>query len=228
MASYLIIGASGGIGKEIVQKLRKENHKIFTASRENRTQDPDFFSWDITGEVPSASLPDSLDGLVYCPGSITLKPWKTLRKEDFLRDWEINLWGAFQAVQALLPALQKSEQSSIVFFSTVAVQLGLPYHASIASAKGAVEGLTRSLAAELAPKVRVNAIAPSLTDTPLAGKLLDSDTKRKSGEDRHPLKKVGSASDLASLAVWLLSQESQFVTGQIWAVDGGLGSLKTN
>lgn len=170
----------------------------------------------------------ALNGLVYCPGTITLKPFRSLKEQDFLQDFEINLLGAFRVLQKYLPLLQQSEKASVVLFSTVAVSLGLPYHASVASAKGAVEGLTRSLASEWAPKIRVNAIAPSLTDTPLANRLLDSDSKRKASLERHPLKTIGQASDIASLACWLLSEKSQFVTGQIWKVDGGIGSLKVN
>lgn len=226
MGNYLIIGASSGIGKEIKTILRNQNETVLVASRENKSNDPDFFSLDVTKPDSFPELDYTLNGLVYCPGTITLKPFRSLKEDDFLKDFEINLLGAFRVLQKYLPLLQKSEKASIVLFSSVAVGLGLPYHASIASAKGAIEGLTRSLAAELSPKIRVNAIAPSLTDTPLASRLLDTETKRKLTEERHPLKMVGQASDIASLACWLLSDKSQFVTGQIWNVDGGMGSLK--
>lgn len=226
MGNYLIIGASSGIGKEIKTILRNQNETVLVASRENKSNDPDFFSLDVTKPDFFPELDYTLNGLVYCPGTITLKPFRSLKEDDFLKDFEINLLGAFRVLQKYLPLLQKSEKASIVLFSTVAVGLGLPYHASIASAKGAIEGLTRSLAAELSPKIRVNAIAPSLTDTPLASRLLDTETKRKLTEERHPLKMVGQASDIASLVCWLLSDKSQFVTGQIWNVDGGMGSLK--
>ncbi len=227
MRNYFIIGTGSGIGKEIknILKAQKDNH-VIEAGRENRSNDPNFLTIDVTRPESFPDMEISLDGIVYCPGTITLKPFRSLKEEDFLKDFEINLLGAFRILQKYFPLLQKSETASVVLFSTVAVRLGLPYHASIASAKGAIEGLTKSLAAEWAPKIRVNAIAPSLTDTNLVTRLLDTEAKRKSAEDRHPLKKVGNASDIASLACWLLSEQSQFVTGQIWNVDGGIGSLK--
>jgi len=225
MASYLIIGASSGIGKEIVSQLRSENHKIWATSRKEGLDG--LIVLDPKDPASFATIEEPLDGLVYCPGSITLKPLKSLREEDFKEDFETNLLGAFRILKHYLPNLQ-ANGGSVVLFSTVAAQLGLPFHASIASAKGAIEGMTRSLAAELAPKIRVNAIAPSLTDTSLASKLLDTESKRKAAEDRHPLKRIGQASDIASLAVWLLSAKSQFVSGQVIAIDGGLGSIKPN
>lgn len=228
MNSYLIIGSGSGIGNQIAGLLQKQNEKVWGAGRENRTSSTDFLTLDVTKPETFPVLEEPLRGLAYCPGSITLKPFKSLKEEDFLKDFEVNLLGAFRIIRHFLPNLQASDSASIVLFSTVAVQTGLPYHASIASAKGAVEGLTRSLAAELAPKIRVNAIAPSLTDTPLAGKLLDNETKRKAAEERHPLKTFGRSEDVASLAVWLLGEHSKFVTGQVWAVDGGMGSVKTN
>ncbi len=228
MESYLIVGSGLGIGNQIAGILQKQNKRVWGAGRENRENLPDFLCLDVTKPETFPSFQEPLRGLAYCPGSITLKPFKSLKDEDFLKDFEINVLGAFRIIRHFLPNLQASETSSIVLFSTVAVQMGLPYHASIASAKGAIEGLTRSLAAEFAPKIRVNGIAPSLTDTPLAGKLLDSDTKKKAAEDRHPLKSFGKPEDVASLAVWLLEDQSKFVTGQVWAVDGGMGSVKTN
>jgi NAD(P)-dependent dehydrogenase (short-subunit alcohol dehydrogenase family) len=182
MGNYLIIGGSSGIGKEIKTILRNQNETVLIASRENKSNDTDFFSLDVTKPDSFPELDYTLNGLVYCPGTITLKPFRSLKEEDFLKDFEINLLGAFRVLQKYLPLLQKSEKASVVLFSTVAVGLGLPYHASIASAKGAIEGLTRSLAAEWSPKIRVNAIAPSLTDTPLASRLLDTEAKRKSTE----------------------------------------------
>jgi NAD(P)-dependent dehydrogenase (short-subunit alcohol dehydrogenase family) len=228
MGNYLIIGARTGIGKEIKNILQTQNEVVFLTSSQNPPSDPDFLYLDVRRPESFPEIEVALNGLVYCPGTITLKPFRSLKEQDFLQDFEINLLGAFRVLQKYLPLLQQSEKASVVLFSTVAVSLGLPYHASVASAKGAVEGLTRSLASEWAPKIRVNAIAPSLTDTPLANRLLDSDSKRKASLERHPLKTIGQASDIASLACWLLSEKSQFVTGQIWKVDGGIGSLKVN
>jgi NAD(P)-dependent dehydrogenase (short-subunit alcohol dehydrogenase family) len=172
-------------------------------------------------------LPPVLDGLVYFPGSITLKPFRRLSAEDFLTDYGINCLGAVSAIQSALPALKAAPAASIVLFSTVAVAQGLPFHASIAAAKGAVEGLARSLAAELAPKIRVNVIAPSLTDTPLASPLLNTDVKREAAAKRHPLQRVGDPEHTAKLAAWLLSDDSAFLTGQTLRPDGGLSSVRT-
>jgi NAD(P)-dependent dehydrogenase (short-subunit alcohol dehydrogenase family) len=170
-------------------------------------------------------LPATLDGLVYCPGSILLKPFKSLGVQQFQADFELNVLGAVRCLQAAEGALKKGNAPSVVLFSTVAVKKGMPFHASIAAAKGAVEGLARSLAAEWAPIVRVNAIAPSLTDTPLAERLLASEEKRKAAADRHPLKRVGTAAEMASLAAYLLSPAAGFITGQVVGADGGMGSL---
>ena len=171
-----------------------------------------------------AAVPDALDGLVYCPGSIDLRSFRSLKADTFQQAFDLNVVGAVRCLQAAERALKKSEQASVVFFSTVAVQRGMPFHAAIASAKGAIEGLTRSLAAEYAPKIRVNAIAPSLTDTPLAEKLLASDDKREASAKRHPLNRVGTAGEIASMAAYLLSDNAAFVTGQIIGMDGGLGA----
>ncbi|HMW04341.1 MAG TPA: SDR family oxidoreductase [Leptospiraceae bacterium] len=227
MANYLIIGSSSGIGKEISSLLNeKKDVTVIGAGRENRQGESNFHVLDVTKPETFPELDCDLHGLVYCPGTITLKSFRTLKEDDFMKDFEINLLGAFRILQKYLPLLQRTNQASVVLFSTVAVGLGLPYHASISAAKGAIEGLTRTLAAEWSPKIRVNAIAPSLTDTKLSEKLLDTDTKRKSAEERHPLKKIGQARDIASLACWLLTDSSQFVTGQVWKMDGGLGSVK--
>ena len=171
--------------------------------------------------------PESLDGLIYFPGSISLKPFHRLSAEDFLTDFRINCLGAISAIQSALPALKASASASIVLFSTVACAQGMPFHASIAAAKGAVEGMAKSLAAELAPKIRVNVIAPSLTATALATNLLNSDAKREAAARRHPLQQVGNPDDVAALAAFLLSDESKFITGQILRPDGGLSSVRT-
>jgi NAD(P)-dependent dehydrogenase (short-subunit alcohol dehydrogenase family) len=175
-----------------------------------------------------SNLPEQLDGFVYCPGSINLRPFRGLKSQTFLDDFNLNVMGAVKSIQAVLPLLQKSPQSSLVFYSTVAVSTGMPFHASVAAAKGALEGLTRSLAAEYAPKFRVNCIAPSLTDTPLADKFLNNEAKIEKAQERHPLKQVGSAKNIAQMTAFLLGEESQWMTGQILHVDGGIGDLKTN
>jgi NAD(P)-dependent dehydrogenase (short-subunit alcohol dehydrogenase family) len=172
-------------------------------------------------------LPEVLHGMVYCPGTIRLKPFARLTREEFLEDLQVNYLGAAHLIQACLPNLKKSASgASILLFSTVAVGIGMPFHASIAGAKGAVEGLTRSLAAELAPRIRVNAIAPSLTDTPLASSLLASEEKRQAAAERHPLKRIGSPQDMARLAVFLLSDAAGWITGQVLHADGGMSALR--
>ena len=163
---------------------------------------------------------------MYFPGTINLKPFNRYTKDDFLHDYSINALGAAAFAQAYLPNLKKSSNGSIVFISTVAVAAGMPFHSSIAMAKAALEGLTRSLAAELAPKIRVNCIAPSLTDTPLSEKFLGTPEKREAAQSRNPSKKVGSAEDIANAIAFLLSEKSAWITGQVLAVDGGMGNLK--
>ncbi|MBL7853960.1 MAG: SDR family oxidoreductase [Cyclobacteriaceae bacterium] len=225
---YLIIGGTSGIGLALTQQLIERGHEVWTASRrltgEPRTNHLAFDA--LTGDAAALALPDALDGFAYCPGSINLKPFHRLSDAEFLDDFQLNVLSAVRCTRALLPKLKASPRASIVFFSTVAVSQGMPFHASIAAAKGALEGITRSLAAEFAPVIRVNAVAPSLTDTPLAGRLLTSEEKRKASGDRHPLKRVGNADDIATAARFLLTPDSAWVTGQILAVDGGMSSVR--
>jgi NAD(P)-dependent dehydrogenase (short-subunit alcohol dehydrogenase family) len=230
--NYLVIGGSSGIGRETANLLAELGHDVYVGSRTGgqKASVPGAhpLQMDVTADVSALeSLPDTLQGLVYCPGTIRLKPFQRLTEEDFLTDFRINLLGAVRVIQTSLNRLKKSaDGAAVVLFSTVAVKVGMPFHASIASAKAAVEGLTRSLAAEFAPRIRVNAIAPSLTDTPLAGGLLSSRERRTAAAERHPLKRVGEPRDIARLAVHLLSSDASWTTGQIVQVDGGLSSLR--
>ena len=230
---FVVFGGSKGIGLEITRLLSQSNQRVTVISRsmytDNELKAVSHISLDITrDDMDASSLPDRIQGLVYCPGSIRLRPFHRLKAEDFLADLEINLLGAVKAIQACLPGLKRADApGSIVLFSTVAVKTGMPFHASIASAKGAIEGLTRSLAAEFAPKIRVNAIAPSLTDTNLAKALLSDDGKRAAAAERHPLKRVGSPTDIAAAAKFLLDDSASWITGQIIAVDGGMGAIRT-
>ncbi len=226
----LIVGGSSGIGAALVTLLAEQGQQVTHLSRAPEMA-PDAPSsrgirWDALKEpFPSDCLPEQLDGLVYCPGSIRLKPFGRLQEQEFRDDFELNLIGAVRCLQASYQALKRSDRASVVLFSTVAVDTGMPFHASVAAAKGALEGLMRSLAAEWAPEIRVNAIAPTVTDTPLASRLLSTEDKKRAAAERHPLKRIGSARELAGVARWLLT-EASLVTGQVVRVDAGLSSLR--
>ncbi len=222
---YLIVGGTSGIGRAIAERLRGTGAQVVTAARGRADAAPDI-EWDAAAApLPDAALPERLDGLVYAPGTINLKPFPRLTDDDFEADLAVNLMGAVRAIRGTLDALKAAPSASVVLFSTVAVGTGMPFHASVASAKGAVEGLTRALAAELAPSIRVNAIAPSLTDTPLAGRLLGDEQRRQRSADRHPLKRVGTVDDVAFLATALLGDELSWATGQVFGLDGGLSAV---
>jgi NAD(P)-dependent dehydrogenase (short-subunit alcohol dehydrogenase family) len=231
MKNYLVVGASKGIGLSLTRKLLSEGNNVYVWSRSMTSEleqlNVTYTSNDITSSnIDDTQLPDVLDGLVYCPGSINLKPFHRLTQNDFLSDLQINLIGAIKSIQFTLPMLKKSKSSSILLFSTVAVGSGMTFHASVASAKGAVEGLVKSLSAELAPQIRVNAIAPSLTQTPLAEKLLSTEEKKEAAGKRHPLQRFGQPEDIADMAQFLLSEKSSWITGQIIHVDGGMSAVK--
>lgn len=229
--NILIIGASSGIGHALALNLQEQGAVLFTAGRRQpEGVQSTHMMWDVSGQPAAEAinqLPDVLHGLVYAPGTINLKPFQRLAVEDYRNDLEINVIGAVAAIHAAYPALKKSKNASIVLFSTVAAKLGMGLHSSVAVAKSAVEGLTKALAAEFAPyNLRVNAIAPSLTDTPLAGFLLEGEVKRDAANKRHPLNRVGTPDDIAGMAAYLLSDQASWITGQIIGVDGGMGSLK--
>lgn len=232
--THLIVGGNSGIGEAIARQLLEEGASLVLWNRQGGELDdqPGVTASKVDvhdGEaVEKAELPDDLDGLVYCPGSISLAPFGRLDEEAFLEDYRINVLGAVRVLQKALPALSRGEGGSVVLYSTVAARSGLPYHASIAAAKSALEGLARSLAAEFAgKKVRVNVVAPSLTDTPLAAKLLSSDDKRKRSAERHPLGRVGRPEDIAAATCHLLSDRSSWMSGQVLAVDGGMSTLQS-
>jgi NAD(P)-dependent dehydrogenase (short-subunit alcohol dehydrogenase family) len=230
MNNYLIIGHSSGIGKAISQKL-SVNNRVFGTHFKNiselNNQNTTTHYLNVLDDNPDFSfLPESIDGLVYCPGSITLRPFARIKEEEFLKDFKLQVTGAIKVIQACLPNLKTSNAASIVLFSTVAVQSGFNFHSMVSSSKGAVEGLTRALAAEFAPKIRVNCIAPSITDTPLASALLNTPEKQEASAQRHPLKKIGTADNIADAAIFLLKDTSSWMTGQVIHIDGGMSRVK--
>ncbi len=229
MKTILIIGASSGIGRQLALDLSKENHVIATYSTHpcENEHNLNYHHLDATASTIDMSfIPDVIDSVIYCPGSINLKPFGRFSTSDFLDDYQLNVLGAVKVIQAVFPKLKKSSSASIVLFSTVAVQTGMAFHSLVSSSKGAVEGLTRALAAEFAPSIRVNCIAPSLTNTPLASGLLQSDEKIQAAAQRHPMKKIGTPQDVADLAAYLISEKCSWMTGQIIHLDGGMSSIK--
>ncbi len=231
MGNYFIIGASTGIGRQIALQLSAAGHKVYGTYSKTTMQSDDtgveYHHLDVLAEEPDLHfLPDHLDGMAYCPGSINLRPFHRISPDTFRADYDLQVVGAVRTIQAALPRLKKSGQASVVLFSTVAVQTGFNFHSLVSASKGAIEGLTRALAAEFAPAIRVNAIAPSLTDTPLAAQLLSSDEKRQVNAQRHPMKKIGQPGDIANMAMFLLTSQSTWITGQVFPVDGGMSALR--
>jgi NAD(P)-dependent dehydrogenase (short-subunit alcohol dehydrogenase family) len=222
--NIVLVGGNSGIGKALATQLQESGATLFMYSKSGEGTTAVDFSEDFD-TLPG--LPEVIDGLVYCPGTINLKPFHRITIAEFKQEMDVNFFGAVRLLQACLKGLKKSANPSVVLFSTVAVQTGMGFHAGIASAKGAIEGLTRSLAAEWAPsKIRVNAIAPSLTETPLAAALLSSPERKEASDKRHPLGRVGTPEDIAEATAFLLSSKSAWMTGQIIHVDGGMAHLK--
>ena len=231
MSNYLIIGASSGIGQTLAKQLADSGNTVYATYYKNKVHSENnsihYNYLNVLDENISVEfLPDSLTGLIYCPGSINLKPFERIEPIDFAADFNLQVIGLVKIIQLVISKLKNTENASIVLFSTVAVQTGLPFHSQVSASKGAIEGLTKSLAAEYAPKIRVNCIAPSLIDTPLAAALLISEQKREANSQRHPMKKIGTAKNIADMAEFLISDKAGWITGQIIHVDGGMSSIK--
>ena len=230
MKTYIIIGASSGIGLQLAKTLAEKGDTVIGTYNSHPLENSDNVTYhplNVTAaELDLSFFPEVIDGIIYCPGSINLKPFGRIKAEDFLSDFNLQVGGLIKVLQYAFPALKKSEHAAVVVFSTVAVQLGLPFHSQVSASKGAIEGLTKALSAEWAPSIRVNCIAPSLTDTPLAATLLNTDEKKAANALRHPLKKIGIASDIANMAAFLLSENAAWITGQIIHVDGGMSTVK--
>lgn len=231
MKNYVIIGASSGIGNSIAVLLSEENHNVIgTYNNSNAEHSPkiQYHQLNVLEEqIDFSFLPEVVDGLVYCPGAINLKPFSRAKPEDFIQDYQLQVIGAIKCIQATLPYLKKSENPSIILFSTVAAQMGFNFHSIVSASKGAIEGLTKSLAAEFSPKIRINCIAPSITKTRLAASLLNTEEKQEASAQRHPLKKIGKPEDISNMVAFLLSEKATWITGQIFHVDGGISSIKS-
>lgn len=230
MKNILIVGHSSGIGESLSERL-SSNYKVFGTYFKNQpinlNSNVSSHYLNVLDDVFDLNfLPEKIDGLVYCPGAINLKPFSRIKEEDFINDFKLQVTGAIKVIQTCLPKLKNSGAASVVLFSTVAVQMGFNFHSIVSTSKGAIEGLTKALAAELAPSVRVNCIAPSITQTTLAASILGTQEKVEANAQRHPLKRVGSAEDVANAAAYLLSNESSWVTGQILHIDGGMSTIK--
>ncbi|QEG00482.1 2-(S)-hydroxypropyl-CoM dehydrogenase [Stieleria maiorica] len=230
----LVIGGSHGISLELVRILSARDCQITAISRSQGELADDDLSGKgirhiecdvVNGDLSKIELPNSLTGFVYCPGSIRLGPVKSAKPELLREDFELNVVGAMKCFQAAIPALRQSGSGSAVFFSTVAVNHGIAMHSYVAAAKGALQALAKTWAAELAPKIRVNCIAPALTETPLSANLLSTDEKKKTMAEKYPMGRYGTANDIAEMAAFLLSQRSRWITGQTIGVDGGMSGI---
>ncbi|UQD56316.1 SDR family NAD(P)-dependent oxidoreductase [Flavobacterium sp. K5-23] len=226
MKNILIIGGSKGIGNAILLQQLEQNN-IYNISRNApNVSHPNLTHFSL--DVLKDSLPkiEAIDTLIYCPGSINLKPIGSLSIDDFRNDFEINVIGAVKVIQEYLPVLKKGTNPSIILFSTVAAKLGMPFHASIATAKAGVEGLVKSLGAELASVVRINAIAPTITETSLSAGILRNDRMKENMMERHPMKGYLKPEEVADMADFLMSQKAKSISGQIFEMDYGIVTFK--
>jgi len=229
MKNYFLIGGTYGIGKSIADGLCKTNN-VYIASRTSEKKTDGTIIYQkfnvLVDDINELTLPETLDGFVYCPGSINLRPFKMLTPAAFQDDFTINFLKMVETLQKILPKLSSAENASIVLFSSVAAQVGMPFHTSVSASKAAIEGFAKTFAAEYAPKIRCNVIAPSLVDTPLAKRLVSDDKKKEAAGQRHPLKRIGNVDDIAKMALFLLTENASWITGQVISVDGGISTLK--
>lgn len=226
MKKIAIIGGSKGIGNAILLQ-QLENNFVYNISRTApEITHPNLKHFTV--DVLQDALPEieAIDTLIYCPGSINLKPIGNLSIDDFRNDFEINVIGAVKAIQKYLPTLKKGDNPSIVLFSTVAAKLGMPFHASIATAKAGVEGLVKSLGAELASVVRINAIAPTITETSLSSNILRNDRMKENMTERHPMKDYLKPDEVAGMADFLISDKAKSISGQVFEMDYGIVTFK--
>ena len=227
MKNILVVGGSKGIGREIVNSQLEKGNNCYNFSRtESGINKQNLIEEKI--DILSDNLPEieNIDSVIYCPGSINLKPILQLKEEDFVNDFNINVLGAIKTVKTYLNNLKKGDDPSLLFFSTVAVGQGMPFHSSVSVAKAGIEGLTKSLAAELAPSIRVNCIAPTITRTDMAQRILRNEKIEENIANKHPLKKICEAKDISDMADFLISHNAKNITGQIMHVDGGMSTLK--
>ena len=226
--NILIIGSSSQIGREVIKLSSIKGDNVFATSR-SPIDIPvkKFIQLDPNKDLSDLdALPESIDALVYCPGSISLKSIQRMDISDIREDFRINFEGAFHIIKKVLPNLKRDDGASVVFVSSVAANTGMTFHSSISASKAALEGFARSLSAELAPRVAVNCIAPSLTDTPIAEHLINSESKLKSSKERHPLNVIGDPENIAKVIYNLFSAKENWITGQTINIDGGLSTLR--
>ena len=227
MKNIVIIGGTKGIGKAIVSEVVDNNNVVCLSRNQTDFSHDNYTFHNFDALVDDYPDFESVDCLIYCPGSINLKPISTLSLDDFRNDFELNVIGAVRAIKKYLNLLKKSRSASILLFSTVATKLGMPYHASVSVAKSGIDGLVKTLGSELAPKVRINAIAPTITNTELASKILRNDKVIENMVERHPLKKILSSNEVAKMASFLISEDASSISGQIFNMDAGIVSFKS-
>lgn len=226
MGKVLIVGGSHGIGEALLKQLVNDRECINISRTAADIEHKNLAQYQLDITTDDLPVLEEIASIIYCPGSILLKPIGSLKEESLREDFEINVIGAFKTIKKYHRILKKAENPSIVLFSTVAVAQGMPFHTSVAASKGAVEGMVRSLAAEFAPIIRVNAIAPTITDSPLAANLLRNEAMIEKMKERHPLKRILDVEEVASMAEYLISDKAKSITGQVIGIDAGMSIIR--